>query len=68
MMHISVGALYIREYFDKEAKKNVEDMVFYIKNQLKNTIKKVRNVILLCKNQNVINYCNRKFFELIAYS
>ena len=41
-MHISVGALYIREHFDKKAKKNVEEMVSYIQNDLKNTIEKVK--------------------------
>ena len=46
-MHISVGALYVREYFDKEAKKNVEEMVSYIRNELRNTIAKVYINILL---------------------
>ena len=46
-MHISVGALYVREYVDKEAKKNVEEMVSYIRNELRNTIAKVYINILL---------------------
>ena len=40
-MHISVGALYLREYFDNEAKKNIEDMVLNIRNRLENTVEKV---------------------------
>ena len=46
-MHIGLAALYIRKYVDKETKKNVEEMVFNIKNQLKNTIEKVCFVILI---------------------
>ena len=40
-MPVSVGALYVREYFTQEAKKNVEDMVSNIQNQMKKTIEKV---------------------------
>ena len=46
-MHISLAALYVREYFDKEAKKNVQEMVSYVQNQLKNTIEKVRYIATL---------------------
>ena len=40
-MHMSLAALYIKEFFNTEAKKNVEEMVFYIQNELKVIIEKV---------------------------
>ena len=41
-MHMSLAGLYVRKFFDEEAKEKVKKMVDYEQNQLRNIIKNVR--------------------------
>lgn len=40
-LSLSVGALYVRKYFDEEAKKNVVEMVTDIRREFRKIIEKV---------------------------
>lgn len=40
-LSLGVGALYVRKYFDEEAKKNVVDMVAGIRKEFRKIIEKV---------------------------
>lgn len=46
-LSISVGALYVRKYFNEDAKKNAVEMVSDIRNQFNKILKTVNNLLIV---------------------